>query len=93
MATLRGLISAGSEIAQLGWERPGETTDLVDRAEQVVFDLSQARVTTEFSHIEELLKDSFERITALYEAGPTSPASRRASATSTSSRPASSPAT
>ncbi len=69
MATLRGLIRAGGEIAQLGWERPGEATDLVDRAEQVVFDLSQARVTSEFSHIEELLKDSFERITALYEAG------------------------
>ena len=69
MATLRGLIRAGSEISQLGWERPGDTTDLVDRAEQVVFDLSQARVTSEFTHIEELLKDSFERITALYEAG------------------------
>ena len=47
----------------------GRDHDLVDRAEQVVFDLSQARVTSEFSHIEELLKDSFERITALYEAG------------------------
>src|SRR3989475_10754783 len=46
-----------------------ETQMLVDRAEQVVFDLSQSRVTTEFSHIEELLKESFERITALYEAG------------------------
>jgi replicative DNA helicase len=69
MATLRGLIRAGSEIARLGWERPGETTDLVDRAEQVVFDLAQARVSTEFSHIEALLKESFERITALYEAG------------------------
>jgi replicative DNA helicase len=69
MATLRGLIRAGSEISGLGWERPGETTDLVDRAEQIVFDLSQSRVTSEFSHIEELLKDSFERITALYEAG------------------------
>ncbi|HKG43353.1 MAG TPA: replicative DNA helicase [Gaiellaceae bacterium] len=69
MATLRGLIRAGGEISQLGWDRPGDTTDLVDRAEQVVFDLSQSRVSSEFSHIEELLKDSFERITALYEAG------------------------
>ncbi|HEX9599728.1 MAG TPA: replicative DNA helicase, partial [Gaiellaceae bacterium] len=69
MATLRGLIAAGQQIAQLGWERPGETQILVDRAEQVVFELSQSRVTTEFSHIEELLKESFERITALYEAG------------------------
>jgi len=69
MATLRGLIRAGGEISRLGWERPGDTTDLVDRAEQVIFDLSQQRVTTEFSHIETLLKESFERITALYEAG------------------------
>jgi replicative DNA helicase len=69
MNTLRGLIRAGGEIARLGWERPGETTDLVDRAEQVVFDLAQSRVSTEFSHIESLLKESFERITALYEAG------------------------
>src|SRR6186713_2732037 len=68
-ATLRGLIRAGGEIAQLGWDRPGETTELVDRAEQIVFDLSQQRARGEFSHIEELLKDSFERITALYEAG------------------------
>src|SRR5438128_926003 len=69
MATLRGLIRAGGEIARLGWERPGETVDLVDRAEQVVFELAQNRVTSDFSHIETLLKESFERITALYEAG------------------------
>jgi replicative DNA helicase len=69
MATLRGLIRTGAEIARLGWERPGPTEELVDRAEQVLFELSQSRVASEFSHIEELLKDSFERITALYEAG------------------------
>jgi replicative DNA helicase len=68
-ATLRGLIRVGGEIARLGWERPGETPDLVDRAEQVMFELSQQRVSTEFSHIETLLKESFERITALYESG------------------------
>jgi replicative DNA helicase len=69
MATLRGLIRVGGEIQRLGFDRPGETALLVDRAEQAVFDLSQSRVTQEFSHIEELLKDSFERITALFEAG------------------------
>src|SRR5205809_5175502 len=31
MATLRGLIRVGGEISILGWARPGETTDLVDR--------------------------------------------------------------
>jgi replicative DNA helicase len=69
MATLRGLIQAGNEVARLGWERPGETADLVDRAEQVIFELAQQRVTSDFAHIETLLKESFERITALYEAG------------------------
>jgi len=69
MATLRGLIRVGTQVSQLGWDRPGETTDLVDRAEQLIFELSQSRVSTEFSHIEELLKESFERITKLYEAG------------------------
>jgi replicative DNA helicase len=69
MATLRGLIRAGSQVAALGWERPGETVDLVDRAEQIVFELAQSRTSTEFSHIETLLKESFERITQLYESG------------------------
>lgn len=68
-STLRGLIRAGGEIARLGWERPGEATELVDRAEQIVFELSQQRASTEFAHIEQLLKESFERITALYESG------------------------
>jgi replicative DNA helicase len=68
-ATLRGLIRVGGEIARLGWERPGETTELVDQAEQILFDLSQERAQGEFSHIEQLLKESFDRITALYESG------------------------
>ena len=69
MATLRGLIRVGAEVARLGWERPGEAAELVDQAEQIVFELSQSRVSSEFSHIEALLKESFERITQLYEAG------------------------
>src|SRR6266542_3912410 len=69
MATLRGLIGAGGEISRLGWDRPGEAVDLVDRAEQILFDLSHQRVTGEFTHIDGLLKESFERITSLYAAG------------------------
>jgi replicative DNA helicase len=69
IAMLRGLIRAGGDIERLGWERPGPSTELVDRAEQIVFDLARERASSEFSHIEELLKESFERITALYESG------------------------
>ncbi|MBM3679509.1 MAG: replicative DNA helicase [Actinobacteria bacterium] len=69
MATLRGLVRVGHEIGRLGMERPGETADLVDRAEQLVFELAQQRVTGDFAHIEVLLKESFARIMHLYEAG------------------------
>ena len=69
MSTLRGLIRAGQEIVRLGQEREGEVSDLVDRAEQIVFELGQQRSTSDFAHIEVLLKESFERITHLYEAG------------------------
>src|SRR6188768_1429464 len=68
-ATLRALIQAGQEIARLGRERVGETSELVDQAEQIVFDLSQERVRGDFAHIGPLLTESFERITKLYEAG------------------------
>ena len=68
-AILRGLIQAGGEIARLGWERPGDAAALVDQAEQVVFELGQERASSEFSAIEDLLKESFERITHLYELG------------------------
>ena len=54
---------------RLGQEREGEVSDLVDRAEQIVFELGQQKVTSDFAHIEVLLKESFERITHLYEAG------------------------
>ena len=46
-ATLRGLIRAGGEIAQLGWEREGEPEELVARAEQLVYDLGERRADGE----------------------------------------------
>jgi replicative DNA helicase len=69
VATLRGLVRVGQEITRLGQERAGETQDLVDRAEQLVFALAQQRVTGDFAHIQALLLEGFERITQLYEAG------------------------
>ena len=69
MSTLRELVRAGQEIQRLGQERPGDVADLVDRAEQIVFDLGQQKISSDFAHIEVLLKESFERITQLYEEG------------------------
>src|SRR6266404_5058323 len=35
MATLRGLTAVGEQIQRLGWERPGETPELVESVEQI----------------------------------------------------------
>jgi hypothetical protein len=40
-ATLRDLIKTGAEISRLGWDRPGELDELVDRARQAVHELEQ----------------------------------------------------
>src|SRR5437762_956457 len=69
MATLRGLTLVGEQIQRLGWDRPGETPELVDRAEQMVFDLAQNRIRGSFDHVEVLVRESFEQITKMYESG------------------------
>lgn len=43
MATLRGFIRAGGEIAQLGWEREGTVGDLTAKAERLVRELVDRR--------------------------------------------------
>src|SRR4051794_24397023 len=69
MATLRGLTAVGEQIQRLGWERPGETPELVDRAEQMVFDLAQHRIRGSFESLDGIVKETFEVITRMYESG------------------------
>ncbi|HVS85749.1 MAG TPA: DnaB-like helicase N-terminal domain-containing protein, partial [Gaiellaceae bacterium] len=68
-ATLRGLIRAGGEIAQLGWEREGEPTELVARAEQLVYELGERRAQGELVLFKDTLVETFQRISHLYESG------------------------
>src|SRR5947199_1817887 len=68
-ATLRGLIRAGGEIAQLGWEREGEPEELVARAEQLVYDLGERRAQGELVLFKDALLEAFQTISNLYESG------------------------
>ena len=47
-SVLRSLIRVGNEIAELGYQHPGETRDLLDRCEQKVFAIQQQRSVGEF---------------------------------------------
>jgi replicative DNA helicase len=69
LAVIRRLIGAGMEIAQLGYERQGSASELVDRAESIVFDVAQDRSQDGLTPIKGLLIEEFARIEKLAESG------------------------
>lgn len=69
-AILRGLIRAGGEISRLGWEQAGDAPDLLNRAEQLVFDLGRSR-NADFERVGTVLLERFAQLRHLYEAGTT----------------------
>ncbi|HXF83328.1 MAG TPA: replicative DNA helicase [bacterium] len=64
---LRQLISAGTQIAQMGYEAAQDVELLVDQAEKLVFSIANRRMLQEFLPIREILKESFERIDRRYQ--------------------------
>ncbi len=68
-ALLRRLIGVAGEIAELGYELPEDVSAAVDRAESLVFEVAQRRVTTTTRPLRELLADQLDRLEALYERG------------------------
>ena len=59
---LRSLIRVGGEITEMGYRRDGEPVDLMDRAEQMVFDISQTRVIGEFSPLSDLITENYAEL-------------------------------
>lgn len=66
-AALRNLINTATEIASQGYENRQDVDDLLDRAESMVFEISEKRVKPSFVTIKDIVKDSFEMIEKLYE--------------------------
>ncbi|MBN1585037.1 replicative DNA helicase [Candidatus Uhrbacteria bacterium] len=66
-ATLRRLLSAASEITALGYEEADEVTEILDRAEQKLFGVSQKYLTKNFTPIKDALDDAFDRIDRLHQ--------------------------
>lgn len=59
---LRSLIQVGSQITEMGYRREQSPMELIDRAEQMVFDISARRATSEFEPIGELISESFAEL-------------------------------
>ena len=66
-SVLRQLIRVGNEIAELGYDHPGEARELLDSCEQKVFAISQHRLTTDFDAMSDMVKATFERIDMIRE--------------------------
>ena len=66
-ALLRRLVAVGSEIAELGYTLPEEITEVLDRAESLVFDVANRRQTTSLRGIHATLQDSLAHLEALFE--------------------------
>jgi replicative DNA helicase len=64
---LRRLISASTEIATSGYESGGSVADLLDRAEQLIFDISERQVRASFVKLGDVMFGSMKMIERLYE--------------------------
>ena len=69
MSMLRGLIRVGTEVAQLGDDRPGDTRELIDMAEQKVYEIAQNGTGEDFTLIKQPLDEAFHLLTLLFEHG------------------------
>lgn len=65
-ATLRRLISAASEISNLGFDEQTGLEKLLDKAEQTIFEVSQKNLKQNFIPISSVLAESFERLNELH---------------------------
>lgn len=66
-ATLRRLISAGTEIVDIGYTESMDIEQALDGAEKAIFAVSQKRSTRDFRSIGEILEEYFDRLDTLQQ--------------------------
>jgi replicative DNA helicase len=66
-ALLRRLIGVAGEIAEMGYEVPDDVTNTLDRAETLVFEVAERRVSSSMVGIYSALQQSLEQLEALFE--------------------------
>ncbi len=66
-AILRHLIDSATQIIQESFEGGSDANTLLDRAEQAIFEISQAKIEGRFTMLKDIIKDSIETIDRLYQ--------------------------
>jgi len=66
-ATLRRLISIASNISELGYQEENEIAKVLDKAEQLLFGVSQKYLKDKFIPLKDVLVEAFDRIDELHK--------------------------
>jgi replicative DNA helicase len=65
-AVLRHMIAEGNAIARDCYEAERDPFEILDRAEQRIFGLSEKRLTKTFQHIDPIMHETFDKIERFY---------------------------
>jgi replicative DNA helicase len=66
LAILRRLVEAGTKIVQLGYTADGnEVDDIVDRAQQTIYDVTERRGTEDYELLEALMQPTMDELEAI----------------------------
>jgi replicative DNA helicase len=69
-AILRRLVEAGTKIVQLGYGTGGgDVDDIVDRAQQTIYDVTEKRVSEDFAALGDMLQPTLDEIEAVGASG------------------------
>ncbi|MBI4974386.1 MAG: replicative DNA helicase [Candidatus Omnitrophica bacterium] len=63
---LRNLINASTQIVSDCFKQDEDVAEIVDKAEQAIFDITSKKVESRFTSLREVIKDSIEMIDNLY---------------------------
>ena len=68
-ALLRRLIQASSEISRMAYDAEGDTAAILDRSEQLIFDIADKNETKGFSHIKDVILANYQHLDELIKNG------------------------
>lgn len=68
-ALLRRLIQASSEISRMAYDAEGDTSAILDRSEQLIFDIADKNETKGFSHIKDVILANYQHLDELIKNG------------------------
>ncbi len=69
MATLRRLIDAANQIIALGYQVPEDVTETLDRAENLIYQVSKTGREEKISSLKSLIEPAYDEIIHLYNVG------------------------